>query len=222
MLATTGTPLEAIHSPDDEEDNKDEDDDEEGDHNKDEDDDYVLTTGTPLGQMSPDSIKSVLTTGMPLGQMSPDSKPPDDHVDDEQEIDGEDGGGDDKLEADGEEGGEQVERVNLRCMKSIMKALRGSRCLQPPPSHRPSLKKLELYKTMTNEEQRAEKKKFSKLCKGAKNIIIKSIPGDACTCCVPRKARSDKGQRRGPKTSKFTGSVGKMQRPNSRMLKYNT
>jgi hypothetical protein len=46
-----------MHSPDDEEDNKDEDDDEEGDHNKDDELDSVLTTGTPLGQMSPDSIK---------------------------------------------------------------------------------------------------------------------------------------------------------------------
>jgi hypothetical protein len=148
--------------------------------------------------------------------MLQDGKPPDDDADDEQEIDGEDGGGDDELEADGEEGGEQVERVNLRCMKSIMKALQGSRCLQPPPSHRTSLKKLELYKTMTKEEQRAEKKQFSKLRKGAKNSIIESIPGDACTCCAPHKARPDKGQRRGPKTSKFTGSIGKVQRPNSR------
>jgi hypothetical protein len=71
--------------------------------------------------------------------------------------------------------------------------------LQPPPNFLSSMEKLQSFFAMTKQEQWEEKRKFKNRSTAEKDSLTRAIPGVACACCRPRKARADKGKQRGPK-----------------------
>jgi hypothetical protein len=70
------------------------------------------------------------------------------------------------------------------------------RLLLPPDSFRVSLDRFKEFVAMDKDEQKQAKKDFTRLTKSTKQALSTHISGQPCSCCA-RKARTDKGQRRG-------------------------
>jgi hypothetical protein len=166
---------------------------------------------TNLSVASSSADECDISTGAAASSSDDERESDEEELDDSEKEDDEDSNMDDEIRLDAVPGqddtadrstnnnrkrGESA-AMNLQCVKSVVKCFPFWN-LQPPPSFRISVEKVAEFMELWKEEQWAAKRKFQELSTAEKETFTSQIPGAACSCCmVARKARSDKGKKRG-------------------------